>query len=181
MGSRLTNSANTLELYPLISYNIIAYLVDNNEMIWKLLKHTGADAWNQTDLTSAEKRALVYAGQSNIKDYRVFLDGGQDSSWTQEACFLRVPVLAVYPANRILANVIVGFEVYCHSKISHLSNYQTRADTIVHELVSTLNEQEIGGIGRIYFEEGSSSPCKIIQIGKVPFMGKGLMMANWVV
>lgn len=180
MSERTTDSYNTLELLPLISYNVISYLIDNNEMIWKLLKYGGADAWNQADLTKAEKRALIYAGQSDMENYRVFMDSGQDNSWVEQACILRVPVLEVYPTNRIVANATIGFEVYVNSRMSTLSNYQTRADTVVQQLVKTLNEAEIGGLGKLFFDASANSRCKILTIGRVPYVGKGLVMANWV-
>lgn len=181
MPNRSIGSYNTLELMPLLSYNIISYLVENNETIWKLLKHTSADAWDQINLTDVEKRALIYAGQSDMTDYRVFMDSGQDDSWTDPVCILRVPILEIIPTNKVVANVTIGFEVYCHSKISVMSNYQTRADTIVKEIISTLNQVEIGGLGQLFFDASSNSRCKVITIGKLPFRGKGIVMANWIV
>ena len=181
MPTRSTGSYNSLELMPLLSYNIISYLVENNETIWKLLKYESSDAWNQSNLTLAEKRALIFAGQSDMTNYRVFMDSGQDDSWSDPACILRVPILEIYPTNKILANVTIGFEIYCHSKISTMSNYQTRADTIVKEIVSTLNQVEIGGLGQLFFDASANPRCKVSTIGKLPFRGKGVVMTNWIV
>ena len=113
---------NTLELMPLIPYNIVSYLVDNNELIWKLLKYNESNAWDEDDLTKAEKGALIYAGQINTEDYRVFFDSGQDSSWTIESCILRVYSANITPSNQVIANMQIAFEIYCHSKLSTMSN-----------------------------------------------------------
>ena len=181
MPTRNTGSYNSLELMPLLSYNIISYLVENNETIWKLLKYESSDAWNQSNLTLAEKRALIYSGQTDIESYRVFMDSGQDNSWTKPACILRIFVLEIYPTNKIIADTTIGFEVFCHSSISTMSNYQTRADTIIKELVSTLNQVAIGGLGQLFFDYSANPRCKVGPIGKLPFRGKGLIMANWIV
>jgi hypothetical protein len=180
MPTRSAGNYNSLELMPLLSYNIITYLIENNETIWKLLKYNSSDAWNKNNLSQSEKRALVYSNQSNIEDYRVFMDSGQDNAWQSKICILRVPVLEVYPTNRIVANVTIGFEVYCHSEIYTMSNYQTRVDVIVKELISTLNEVEVGGLGKLFFDYSANSRCKIVTIGKIPFRGKGVVMANWI-
>lgn len=177
MPSKTAGLYNTLDLMPLLSYNIISYLIDNNEMIWKILKYESSDAWNQTNLTASEKRALVFFGENNVEDYRVFMDSGLDSTWTKEVCILKVSIMEVRPKNKIIANAVIGFETYCHSKIWTMNNYQTRVDTIAKEIISTLNDAEIGGLGKIYFDNN----CKISLIGKIPFRGKGILMSNWVV
>ena len=41
----MTNSYNTYSSVPLISYNIISYLIDNNETIFKLLYYNDSNAW----------------------------------------------------------------------------------------------------------------------------------------
>ena len=172
---------NTLELLPLIPYNIVSYLVENNDMLWMLLKYNDSNAWSKTALTKAEKGALIFSGQTNINDYRVFLDSGQDNAWEEEACMLRVFIADVIPTNQIIANVRIGFEIYCHYKISTMSNYQTRPDVIVHEIIKTMNGVEVGGIGKIYFNAMGGAGCRIQTIGNIPFRGKGLIMCNWVV
>jgi len=171
---------NTFEEYPSMSYNIISYLVDNNEMIWKLLKHSHENAWKESDLTKAEKGALIYNGGTGQTDYRVFLDGGQDDSWTKEACFLRVPVLEVIPTNYVYGYVTMGFEIYCHHKVNTLSNYTTRVDTIAQQILATLNGESIGGVGRMYFDYRSNARTRVTTIGSVPYRGKAVLMCNWI-
>ena len=171
---------NTLELMPLIPYNIINYLVENNELIWKLLKYNESNAWEQDNLTKAEKGALIYAGQVNMEDYRVFLDSGQDNSWTIESCILRIYTLQAFPTNQVVARLQIAFEIYCHYKISTMSNYQTRVDTIAQQIIETVHGAEVGGVGKLYFNAMRGSGCKIQEIGSIPFRGKGIVMCNWV-
>ena len=170
---------NKFELFPELSYNCITYLLENNTTIWKLLKYPTSDAWNLPDLTSTEKRDLIYAGQTNINDYRVFQDSGADDSILFEACFLRISPLELYPRNYIVGNVTMGFEVYCHYKINTMSNYRTRVDTIIQSIIASLNGQEVGGLGRLYFDAKANPRCKVLPIGSIPYRGKGLIMCNW--
>ena len=44
-------------------------------------------------------------------------------------------------------------EIFSHYKINHMSNYQTRIDTIAEELLSTFNGADVGGIGLLSFNE----------------------------
>jgi len=172
-------SYNKFTDYPLLSYNCITYLIENEDTLWKLLAYNDADAWNGTDLTKTEKRNLVYRGQPEETQYRVFMDVGQDISWTEQACILRISPLEITPTNHIYGNVVMGFEVYSHYRINHLSNYQTRIDMCIQRLIEAFNGQDIGGLGRLYFDARAYSRSKVATIGQIPFKGKGLIMCNW--
>jgi len=175
------NSYNKFELLPKISYNCISYLIENNELIWKLLHYTTPDAWNKTNLTKAEKGALIYAGQPDETSYRVFQDTGQDISWVKECAILRISVFELIPTTYVYGNISLGAEVYAHHKVNHMSNYQTRVDTIVQQLIETLNGAEIGGLGRLYFDASEYSRSKAITIGQIPYKGKVVIFQNWIV
>jgi len=166
-----------------VSYNCIKYLINdtNSELIWRLLKYNDQDAWKldteHPDLSKTEKGALIYKGQTNQTDFRVFMDTGAELPWTHQATILRIYPLEVNPSNYIVGNVRIGFEVYSHYEINHLSNYQTRVDTITQLLLSALNGSEIGLLGRLYFD-GTRS--KVSSIGQIPYRGKGIVMCNWI-
>jgi hypothetical protein len=154
--------------------------MSNNEMIWKLLQYESPDAWSMPNLTQQEKSDLIYNGQINETDYHVFFDVGQDQSWTIQTSILRISVLEVNPLNYIYGNMTISFEVYSHYKISHLSNYTTRVDTITQQLIKTFNGSEIGGFGRLYFDQKASYRTKVMSIGQIPFKGKALLMCNYI-
>jgi len=162
-----------------LSYNCISYMLDNNEMIWKLLKYNTSDAWSQSDLTRTEKSALIYAGQANQTDFRVFMDVGADTALTEEMCILRITPAELHPTNHVIGNVVMLFECYCHYKINHMDNYTTRLNTITQQIIEVFNGQEIGGIGRLYFNAKSSSKCKMRVIGGIPWKGNAITFCNW--
>lgn len=175
VGSEAYNNYGTLADF---SYNCITYLMENNEMIWKLLKHNNPDAWNESDLSHAGKADLIYKGQQNASLSRVFLDMGQPDVIDEQICILRISPMGIIPRNRTVGIVSMMFEVYAHYKINHLSNYQTRVDLICQNLLGVFNGKEMGGIGKMFFDGMRSSDNKMSQGGVTPFRGKRLTMST---
>lgn len=169
---------NSFENLPEVSYNIIKYLIDNEDEMWKMLKYNSPDAWDKPNLTKAEKGALVYAGQENETDYRVFMDVGNDNSWTIEACFVRISPATLLPANYVNGAMSIALEVYSHYKINTMSNYKTRIETVTRRLLKTLNGADIDSVGRLYFDLKASPSCKSVIIGSIPYKGRGIVMCN---
>jgi len=175
VGSDAYNSYGTLADF---SYNCISYLMDNNEMVWKLLKHNNPDAWNETDLSYEEKAELIYKGQQDASTSRVFLDIGQPDVLDEQICILRISPVAITPKNRTVGIVSMMFEVYSHYKANHLSNYQTRVDLICQNLLGVFNGKEMGGIGKMFFDSLRSTDNKLSQGGVTPFRGKRLVLST---
>jgi len=170
---------NKFEQYPLTSYNIIKFLMNNEEQLWKILKYNDADAWNKPDLTMAEKGALIYAGQQNVDDFRVFNSVGQDDSWTIEACLLRIAPLDIIPENHIYGYVTIACELYAHFKIVSLSNYTNRLDYGTQRIIATLNGADIPDVGRLYFDYRASTRTKSMVIGAIPYKGRATILCNY--
>ena len=169
------------ENIPLIPYNIISYMINYENDIWKLLKYNDPNAWksdsSHSNLTTEEKSALIYDGIMPINNARVFTNLSQDDSILAETSFIRVGLPEIIPTNHIRGASTIGFEILTHYKVSTLSNYQSRADTIMQKLIALFNGADIDGIGRIFFDARVNSRCKAIQIGQVPYRGRGLIMA----
>jgi len=165
-----------------VSYNCITYLIENNEMVWKLLKYDDADAWkddaDHPDLTKAQKGALIYAGQKDETQFRVFSDIGQDQPWEIEACTLRIHPVELYPTNHIWGELILGYETYSHYAMNTLSNYETRIDRIIQELLKTFNGAEVENIGRIFFDDSAYGRSKVSIVGQIPWKGKAMTMCT---
>jgi hypothetical protein len=165
---------------PLIPYNIISYMISYDNEIWKLLKYNDANAWksdsSHPNLTTEEKSALIYDGIMPINNARVFTSLGQDDSILAETSFIRVGLPELIPTNHIRGASTIGFEILTHYKVSTLSNYQSRADTIMQKLIALFNGADIDGIGRIFFDARISSRCRAVLIGQVPYRGRGLTL-----
>ena len=64
MVDAVQSSYDKFENIPLIPYNLVNCLMDNNEDIWKLLAYNDANAWKSDsmhpDLTMTQKANLIY-------------------------------------------------------------------------------------------------------------------------
>jgi len=162
-----------------LSYNCIKIMMDDNELIWKLLKYTDPDAWDRDDLTQEEKGALVYAGQQDTSQFNVFMDGKQPDVLVNEVSLVRIMPHAAIGLNRTVGLVQVSMEVFSHYKINHLSNYQTRIDTIAEELLATFNGIDAGGLGLLTFSRMADKSSRMFQAGQIPFGGKQLLFSTY--
>lgn len=175
-------SYNQFTNLPILSYNCIAYLMQHDDIVWRLLSNSNADCLDENkypNLTQPQKANLVYTGGDNITDYRVFLDIGMDDAWKEEASVLRVSPAIVTPDTYVYGKVHMLFEVYTHFKINHLSNNAARTTSIIQRLISVYNGAEIPGLGRLFFDKRASPLCKVVATGRIPFKGMGLMMCNF--
>jgi len=168
----------TYKIFDSISYTCIEHLMKENETVWKLLKYNDPDAWNKPDLTLEEKAALIYAGQDDLTQFRVFLDIGQPDVWTQEICNIRIAPYSAFPNNKTVGTISVMFEVYAHYKVNHLSNYKTRIDMVMQQFLATFNGLYIGGIGRLFFDRLGSQDNRLEYGGQLPYKGRWVIMSN---
>jgi hypothetical protein len=175
---------NKYTLLPNIPYNIATYLMDSAdaELIWKLLKYDTNDAWNKTNLAKSEKGALIYKGVGAPANsaFRVFFDAGMDGAWEIQATILRISPVAIIPKTYVTGVQSIRFEVYTHSEINMLSNYNPRSLSIIQKLIETLNGADIEGIGRLFFDYKASQYCRLtgVNVGNATYKGYELIMCN---
>lgn len=160
------------------SYKCIQYLMEHDEVIWKLLAYNSSDAWNKPNLTSEQKGALIYNGDDDASKFRVFMDIGSPDVLTQEICIIRISPYTVYPDNRTWGTVSMQFETYSNYHINTLSNYKTRIDMITKRFLQVFNGSTILGIGKMFFDGLGSSKDVIVNGGQSPFKGRWVVMSN---
>jgi hypothetical protein len=160
-----------------LSYTCIKYLMDNNEIIWPLLKYPTPDAWEKPYLSQQEKADLIYKGEGNIFDYHVFMDTGQDDVILEQSCVIRISPYSVYSEGRTTGTIYINFEVYCNYKINHLTNYKTRVDMVMKQFIQTFNGANVGGIGLLNMDKGANQNARMEIGGQIPAKGKWLLMA----
>lgn len=170
---------NDFRQFSRLSYNCIKFLMQNNELVWKLLKYTDPAAWNKTDLTQEEKAALIYSGQQDTSMYNVFMDGKQPDVLVIETTLLRIMPHYAVGLNRTVGYIEVSMEVFSHYKINHLSNYTTRIDVITEELLATFNGSNVGGLGLMSFDKMADQSSRLFQAGQIPFGGKQLIFSTY--
>nr|DAT88315.1 MAG TPA: hypothetical protein [Caudoviricetes sp.] len=137
---------------------VIQYLMLNNEDIWKLLKYDTQDALERPNLKREEKAALIYRGNSggDMDDYRVFRTPYLDDITTSQQAQLRVYLESITPDTLVYGTVDINIEVLCHVKMIELNDYQNRIESLVWQVLKTLNGVEVGGIGKLFFDRNGS-------------------------
>lgn len=176
---------NKYEPFPKYAYECIKYLMNNNELIWRLLKYNTPTAWDDTDLTQPdltqeEKGALIWSGYGDSSDFRVFMDDGVPDVETKEITRLNIFPYGISPRDRTVGSVTLMMEVYSHFKINTLSNYETRVDRIIQQLLYTFNGVEIPnlGISKIFFDKRGLGANRLEVAGQLPFRGKWLLFGS---
>lgn len=160
------------------SYTCITYLMDNDEVVWKLLKYRTPDAWNKPNLTKPEKAALIYNGSDDSTQYNVFMDIGSPDVITREDCIIRIAPYSVSPNNRVWGTVNMMFEVYCNYHINTLDNYKTRVDMITKRFIQVFNGIYINGIGKLFFDKLGSEANRLEWASQVPHKGRWIIMST---
>lgn len=135
-----------------LCYNILGYLMVNNENLWKLLYYDRPDALDQPNLTLGQKRELIYQGSGDSEKYKVFRCPYIDDAITSETSQLRVYALTVRPENRSVSVIDFALDCITHTKLSELEGAQSRVERMVEEILGTLNGQEIDGVGKLFFD-----------------------------
>jgi hypothetical protein len=166
----------TFDAFDELSYTCIKYLMDHNELVWKLLKYATPNAWEMPDLTRQEKADLIFNGEGDMFAHRVFMDVGQDDVLTQETCIIRISPYSVYAQGRTLGTMYMCFEVYSHYSINHLSNYKTRVDMITKQFLQTFNGATVGGIGQLNLDQLANRNARAENSGQIPNRGKMILM-----
>lgn len=159
-------------------YVCVNHLMENSELVWKLLKYNTPDAWQKSDLSQSEKAELIYSGQENLTDFRVFLDTGQPDVWVEEVTILRFGTYSLYPDDRTRGTLSMLLEVYSHYKINYLTNYKTRVDMIAQEFLRVFNGATLGGIGQFYFDIMGNRNARAEVAGQIPFKGRYMIFSN---
>jgi hypothetical protein len=164
---------------PLLPYACISHLLDVNETIFKLLYYSTPDAWNKTDLSSAIKRGLIYKGGEQMENYNIFVDSGQSDAWTTQRTVLCIYPISIESQNRSVGTISMCFEVYSHFLINQLSNYTTRIDTIIQQVIEEFNGYNLGELGRLEFDNRMGGiPQKMNEKGVAPYKGKYIILST---
>jgi hypothetical protein len=173
------DSYATYEGFDDIPYNCYKYLMDHDEMIWKLIKYNTPDAWNQSNLTREEKGALIYHGQDDLTTSRAFFTTKLPDVWTQEICIIRISPYSIFPENKVYGTVSILFDVSCHWKVESLSDYRSRLDVVAQRFLATFNGATLPGLlGKLYFDRSASEGVRLEQGGQTPFGTRWMVMSN---
>ena len=113
------NSFEGLEDAP---YKILQWLITNQSdeanWLWKCLKYNGRDCLSQPNVEIDERLNLVWNGQSEQSDYRVFTTPLVSNSLgtSEEMTQLRIYELGKIPTNQYNSIVLYEIDIYSNDK-----------------------------------------------------------------
>ena len=164
---------------PLLPYLCIKHLLDDNELIFKLLYYNTSDAWDESNLSLSQKTGMIYQGKELMEDYNIFVDSGQSDAWTKQKTILCIYPISIDPQNRSVGTISLCFEVYSHFLINQLTNYTTRIDSIIQQLIKEFNGYNLGEVGRLEFNRSMGGiPQRLTEKGVSPYKGKYIILST---
>jgi len=172
---------NDYESIKQLPYNIFTHLLNENEDIWKLLYYTTPDALSplKPNLTKEQKTAMVWKGESDSANFRIFFQPFISNAFSSECAQLRIYPLTIHPTNSTNGLVDFAIEILTHGDINPLDNYSTRILTLLQEIIKTLNDAEISAVGNLFFNKMGSSydMARLNLYNNISYIGYTLIMS----
>jgi hypothetical protein len=162
-------SVNDYSEVPFIPYKIIQWLIVNNsetaEMFWKLLKYQTIDALEQPNLTTKEKKNLVWSGQTDEENYTIFLKPliGNALDSAEQQMNIRLFRYSTTPIDIFDSTMVYELDIVCHEKVSNVrynGMLTERTDLIENLLLNLLNGKDIGIGINLQFNRNLSRTCQ---------------------
>lgn len=150
---------NNLAQLPYAAYNILMYLVNNNEIIWKMLKYNDYDALSKPNLSISEKLDFVWKFGKQEK-FSVFLTGLVEDAIAESKSILKIYQYYIHAKpNSYISTAVFAFDFLYGGNMA-LINYEgvpvSRGDLFVNQILDTLNGVDIGGVGTLVFNDDLS-------------------------
>ena len=150
---------NSLSALPKASYNILQYLALNNETIWKMLKYNSYDALHKPNLTMGEKMDLIWKTGPQ-ENFGVFFTNLIEEEICESKCVLKIYSYYIHAnPSAYLSTPVFAFDFLYGGKMSLVDKdgYPVnRGDLFIHEILKTLNGANIGGVGKMQFNDDLS-------------------------
>jgi len=177
---------NRFNQLPYVPYQIVSYLAEQNDRIFKLLKYNGIDALNKPNLTMEEKLDMIYVDDGEEFDKNIFFKPLIGEEMVDSVSQLRLYKYSISPTDALTSVITYRFDIIVGSKTSLVYDDKipcTRTDIIETELLNTLNGIDLFGTGRFQFNRDLSTTDKqlLTLSNSKQFFGSYLTMSvRWV-
>ena len=149
---------NSMSNLPSIPYNIMTYLANNDEIIWKLLAYNDYQALLKPNLSFKEKMDLVWLeGPQEPKS--VFLTQLVEDDIFKSRCIMKLYNYYIHAKELYTGTAVYAFDCLYGGKMS-LVEYNkkpvSRGDLFINRILTVLNGVEVGGVGKLVFLDDMS-------------------------
>lgn len=149
---------NSMSALPYIPYNILTYLANNDEILWKLLAYNSYDALSKPNLTFAQKMDLIWKTGPQ-EDFGVFLTPLVEDALPESKCILKLYDYYIHAVGLYQSTAVYAFDFLYGGKMS-LVEYNgvpvSRGDLFVNRILEVLNGAYVGGVGKLMFYDEMS-------------------------
>ena len=153
---------NTFKDMSTVPNTIVTEYLFNNEDIWKLIYYTMDANGNpivkpleMPNLTSKQKRDLIYQGVDDVNKFRVFFTMfPQNEEINDQIQQVRIYRSRILPSNAFRSSIAWKIDLPCHFGVQTIivdNIVRNRSDVLQEKILETLNGVEIGGVGTLQF------------------------------
>jgi hypothetical protein len=180
---RTFNDVATYKSMSGLTYKIIDYLLENNNVIWNLLYYNENSALYKPALTLDKKRSMIYNGDTSLdatqkfQQYKIFQQDFVDDASEVQQSRLYIHVLGIRPNTSYTGQIDIGFEVIVNNSLSVLNTYENRAELLVDELLGSLNGANISGLTNIEFSKNNNNHAIAVRYDTKWYSGFRLVMS----
>lgn len=150
---------NSMNMLPYIPYNILTYLANNDEILWKLLAYNSYDALSKPNLTFSQKMDLIWKKDDPQESFNVFFTNLVEDAIPESKCILKIYNYYIHAKQLFTSTVVYAFDFLYGGKMS-LVDYNgipvSRGDLFVNRILELLNGVEVGGVGKLVFFDDMS-------------------------
>lgn len=149
---------NSMKALPKIPYTILTYLATQEEDLWKLLAYNDYDALSRPNLTFKQKMNLIWREGPQV-DKGIFLSNLIEDAMAESKCILKIYDHYIHASNPYYGTVVYAFDFLYGGQMS-MVEYQgipvNRGDLFIQRIMETLNGVQVGGVGKLMFDEDQS-------------------------
>lgn len=149
---------NSMSRLPSVPYNILTYLAQEDQILWKLLAYNSYDALSKPDLTMSQKLDLLWK-EGPQEPYNIFFTNLVEDAIPESKCILKIYNYYIHANQLYTGATVYAFDFLYGGKMS-LVDYNgvpvSRADVFVNRILETLNGAEVGGVGKLIFHDDMS-------------------------
>lgn len=153
----------SLDILPNIISEVRSTLFSvKNQDLLKLIYYDSERPYEQNNLTPIQLINMVSPNNTSTEhpnERRIFYNSFNGKIESEATTQIHMYIDSASPKNRALANIFIRFHIITHLNISAIYGKnstasfptQNRHEAILSEMLRLLNEQDVGGIGRLLF------------------------------
>lgn len=152
---------NSLSALPSAPYNMLVYLAQSPEAenLWKMIKYNSYDALSKPNLTLDEKMQYVWR-DGKQEDYSVFFTNLIEDAIAESKCIFKLYQYYIHAnPSPFISTTVYAFDFLYGGNMS-LVEYNgipvNRGDLFINIIMSVLNGVEVGGVGKLAFDDDMS-------------------------